>query len=373
MKTPAKPTPHLDAPAFRSLLLAWYDAHARELPWRRDRDPYRVWVSEIMLQQTRVAAVIEHYHAFLRRFPTVEKLAAARESSVLAEWSGLGYYRRARMLHAAAKVVARERKGKFPETAAQWVDLPGIGRYTSAAIASIAFGEPVAVVDGNVERVLQRVSGKSLSIAQIWDAAEQLLDRDSPGDFNQAMMELGATVCTPRSPACLMCPLIDLCATRGEMASLAKPAKQNKREIHFVLCLRNGVGRGAEVLMVQRPRDASLMAGMWELPEIAASDVGAGKQQIPPARVASRRNDKGRDKGSQGASSELCFTLKHSITVTDYTVRVWRESPPRTAVKNHVEWISHARLPKLPLTGLARKILRKCGLLNSSSGRSMRL
>ncbi len=148
--------------AFRRQLLEWYDAHARDLPWRQDHDPYRVWVSEIMLQQTRVAAVIAHYHEFLRRFPTVAKLAAAREASVLAAWSGLGYYRRARMLHAAAKVVARKRGGKFPETSEGWQELPGIGRYTSAAIASIAFGEAVAVVDGNVERVLERVSGERL-------------------------------------------------------------------------------------------------------------------------------------------------------------------------------------------------------------------
>ncbi len=148
---------------FRRRLLAWYDRHRRDLPWRANRDPYRVWLSEIMLQQTRVAAVIEHYQEFLRRFPTIEKLAAAREASVLAAWSGLGYYRRARMLHAAAKVVVREYGGKFPTTAEVWRALPGIGRYTAAAIASIAFDEPVAVVDGNVERVLQRVSGTRLA------------------------------------------------------------------------------------------------------------------------------------------------------------------------------------------------------------------
>ena len=145
---------------FRKSLLAWYDLHRRDLPWRTSRDPYRVWLSEIMLQQTRVAAVIEHYHEFLRRFPTIEKLASAREPSVLAAWSGLGYYRRARMLHAAAKVVVREHGGKFPSSAEQLRALPGIGRYTSSAIASIAFDESVPVVDGNVERVLQRVAGK---------------------------------------------------------------------------------------------------------------------------------------------------------------------------------------------------------------------
>ncbi len=155
-----------------------------------------------MLQQTRVAAVIEHYHEFLRRFPTVKKLAAAREASVLAVWSGLGYYRRARMLHAAAKVIVRQHGGNLPPTAAALRALPGIGRYTAAAIASIAFDEPVAVVDGNVERVLQRLSGKRLAREELWEAATQLLDVKRPGDFNQAMMELGAVMCTPRAPQC---------------------------------------------------------------------------------------------------------------------------------------------------------------------------
>src|SRR3954452_23424396 len=162
---------------FREKLLGWYDANARDLPWRKSRDPYQVWVSEIMLQQTRVAAVIEHYHEFLRRFPTVEKLAAARVASVLAAWSGLGYYRRARMLHAAAKIVARERGGTFPSNAKDWQVFPGVGRYTAAAIASIAFREAVAVVDGNVERVLQRVQGQILSGGKIWNAAERVLER----------------------------------------------------------------------------------------------------------------------------------------------------------------------------------------------------
>src|SRR5215469_12751366 len=242
--------------AFRRHLLAWYDANARDLPWRKDQDPYRVWVSEIMLQQTRVAAVVEHYHEFLRRFPTVKKLAAAREPSVLAAWSGLGYYRRARMLHAAAKVVARERGGTFPHTAAQWRELPGIGRYTAAAIASIAFGECVALVDGNVERVLQRVSGERLAGESLWNAAESLLDRGRPGDFNQALMELGATVCTPRTPACLTCPVMQTCVSRSELAGEGKTARQKKCEIHYALHRRNG-----SVFLVQRPKDARLMAG----------------------------------------------------------------------------------------------------------------
>ncbi len=333
---------------FRKRLLDWYDANARELPWRESRDPYRVWVSEIMLQQTRVAAVIEHYHEFLRRFPTVEKLAAARESSVLAAWSGLGYYRRARMMHAAAKVITRQLGGKFPVTAEGWRELPGIGRYTAAAIASIAFGEPAAVVDGNVERVLQRVRGNPLTGCQLWSAAEDLLERARPGDFNQAMMELGATVCTPRVPACLMCPVIGLCVTRGELAGTRQAARQRKREIHYALDCEAGNGNGALILLVRRPRDASLMPGMWELPELAGKTVIAGK------RISrSARND---------AHQGLLFTVRHSITVTDYTVHVWRSPVPASIEGKR---FAASELRRIALTGLARKILHRAGLLQT--------
>jgi len=310
---------------FRTRLLAWYALNARALPWRKSRDPYRVWVSEIMLQQTRVAAVIEHYHEFLRRFPSVEKLAAAREASVLAAWSGLGYYRRARLMHAAAKLVARKLDGKFPSTAPSLEELPGIGRYTAGAIASIAFGEPVAVVDGNVERVIERISGDRLSEQQVWQSAEQLLDRNRPGEFNQAMMELGATVCTPRAPHCLACPVLRLCRTRGERPASRKGPRQKKREIHYALDVTDGA-----VLLVQRPKNASLMAGMWELPEISH-----------PAD-----------------NQKPAFTVRHSITVTDYTVHVWC---PAARAELTGSWIRFDRLKRMALTGLARKILRRSG------------
>jgi A/G-specific adenine glycosylase len=276
--------------------------------------------------------VIEHYRTFLRRFPTVEKLAAAREASVLAAWSGLGYYRRARMMHAAAKVIVREHGGKFPASEEGLRALPGIGRYTAAAIASIAFDEPVAVVDGNVERVLQRQSGKRLAGEELWTWANRLLEAKRPGDFNQAMMELGAVACTPRAPLCLACPLVEMCATRGELAPTGKAARQKKREIHYALNYRNRDIRDGEVLLVQRAGDASLMPGMWELPELASTNG-----EHSPA-----------------------FTLRHSITVTDYTVRVWRGS---ASSREFGKWIPVERLGKVALTGLARKILRKAEML----------
>ena len=328
---------------FRARLLAWYDSHARDLPWRQCRDPYRIWLSEIMLQQTRVAAVISHYHEFLRRFPTVETLAAARESSVLAAWSGLGYYRRARMLHAAAKLIAGELRGEFPHTAEGLRQLPGIGRYTAAAVASISFGAPVAVVDGNVERVLRRFFASDLSQEKIWQAAENLLDRSRPGDFNQAMMELGAITCTPRAPSCLTCPVMDMCATRGERPPAAKQPRQKKREIHFALARRNG-----SVFLTRRPPDARLMASMWELPEISARLAGTLEPRSP------------HDHEAKQASLAPLFTLRHSITVTDYTVQVWHSTSPGAAG----EWVALRRLPKLALTGLARKILRRAEVLS---------
>src|SRR5208337_4015459 len=198
--------------SFRTRLLAWYDTHARKLPWRapprakKTRDPYAIWLSEIMLQQTRVAAVIEHYRIFLERFPNVQALAAASEEAVLAAWSGLGYYRRARMMHRCARQITAQHGGCFPHDSESLRALPGIGRYTAAAIGSIAFAEAVAVVDGNVERVLQRFTGINLSTPQVWQHAQALLAETRPGDFNQAMMELGATVCLPREPRCLSCP-----------------------------------------------------------------------------------------------------------------------------------------------------------------------
>lgn len=317
----------------RKLLLAWYDQNRRELPWRSDRDPYRVWISEVMLQQTRVAAVVDYYGRFLKRFPNIKKLAAGRESSVLAAWTGLGYYRRARMLHATAKKIVREHGGRFPETVRGLRTLPGIGRYTAAAIASIAFQQPVAVVDGNVERVLQRLTSQPLSGEQLWQTAESLLARNRPGDFNQALMELGATVCTPRQPDCSECPLARFCrsVTRTQnksRAELAGPAKSKrvKKEIYYALASRDH-----SVLLNQRKRDSSLMPGLYELPQIET-------------------------KGNH----DLLFTVRHSITVTDYLVGVVREPAPES---QGGQWVKINRLKVLPLTGLTQKILRKAGII----------
>jgi A/G-specific adenine glycosylase len=316
----------LNRSAFRRQLLRWYDANKRDLPWRCDRDPYHVWISEIMLQQTRVAAVIEYYNRFLKRFPTVGALARARQSTVLTLWSGLGYYRRARALHEAAKIIVNDHRSTFPRTAAEWQALPGIGRYTAAAISSIAFDEPAAVVDGNVERVLGRVLGRHLEREPAWAAANELLDRSRPGDFNQSLMELGAIVCVPQDPKCLACPIVDLCASRGNLPKTAKEIRR-KREIHYALNERDGM-----LLLVQRPSTASLMAGMWELPEVVSPN---GEHRVD-------------------------FSVRHSITTTDYIVRVSSGPAPELAGSR---WMKKARLQGLPLTGLTRKILRRASII----------
>ena len=336
---------------FRRALLGWYDRHRRDLPWRRTRDPYAIWLSEIMLQQTRVAAVLDHYRIFLERFPNIEALAAASEDDVLAAWSGLGYYRRARMLHACAREIVARSGGRFPETAAALRELPGIGRYTAAAIASIAFGETAAVVDGNVERVLQRIGGCDLTAAHYWECAQELLAQSRPGDFNQAMMELGSTVCLPREPQCEACPARAWCTTSARelrakgsgleaLRAVASP-RQMKREIWCALERRDG-----HVRLVRRAKDASIMAGMWELPQWT---------KIP----------------DESDGSATWRTFRHSITVTDYTVHVLRDCRPRTknaaaergAAIRRGKWVAVETIPQLPITGLTRKILKAGGVI----------
>jgi A/G-specific adenine glycosylase len=310
---------------FRRRLLGWFDREKRSLPWRGERDPYRILVSEIMLQQTRVAVVKDRYKKFLLEFPTVERLARAREQTVLAAWSGLGYYRRARALHAAAKQIVRS--GGFPRSSARLADLPGVGRYTAGAVASIAFDEPAPVVDGNVQRVLRRFLKRDLSNQQSWQAAAQFLDPGRPGDFNQAMMELGALLCLPAQPLCGKCPVAVLCASRGG-ETRAKQSPRRKAVLNFMLARRNG-----SVLMEQRLPTSSLMPLMWDLPALAAP-LKAGP----------------------------VLKLRHSITTTDYDVFVFAEQARQHAGGR---WVALRSARRLPLTGLARKILNRLELLPS--------
>ena len=261
-----------DAAGFGTCLKAWYDEAARDLPWRRTRDPYAILVSELMLQQTQVQTVIPYFHRFMARYPTPQSLAEAPEEEVLKAWEGLGYYRRARHLHAAARTIGEAHGGVFPESKPEIDALKGVGAYTSAAVASIAFDLPHACVDGNVIRVISRVraidadTGEAATRKLIAALADEMLLREAPGDYNQAMMELGATICTPRRPSCLACPVRSFCATVDEGTDPhARPVKRKRARVseldlsclfliherRFLLCRRS---------------DEGLMAGMWELP-----------------------------------------------------------------------------------------------------------
>jgi A/G-specific adenine glycosylase len=320
-----------EASKFRKSLLRWYRKKQRKLPWRGETDPYRILVSEIMLQQTRVAVVKERYQKFLRQFPTARRLARAREQTVLAAWSGLGYYRRARALHAAAKEILGN--GGFPPSSIALRALPGVGRYTANAVASIAFGETVPVVDGNVQRVLQRLHGNQFSDKAYWQAAGELLDRKHPGDFNQAMMELGALVCLPAQPLCQVCPVAPLCASRGAGAR-RKQTPRRKAVLNYALTRRNGF-----VFLQQRGTDTQLMPGMWELPALGAQER-AGKAPL--------------------------LKLRHSITTTDYTVFVFSSTKTNTlSIAKHpsARWIPMRSVKRLPLTGLTRKVMDRLALL----------
>jgi A/G-specific adenine glycosylase len=336
-----------NATRLRAQLLKWYDANQRDLPWRQNKDPYSIWVSEIMLQQTRVAVVIDRHRQFLERFPTVASLARAAEQDVLALWSGLGYYRRARMLHKAAIFVAENFKGELPSESAELRKLPGVGAYTAAAIASIAHNERIAVVDGNVERVVCRLAGweetPETSAAalrrQIEVLANQFVDPRRPGDFNQAMMELGATVCLPRNPQCLVCPIANHCATRGEHKT-APRARMLSREIAHALCIRTHKSK-AEVLLDQRPASVTVMPGMWELPALTNAEV---------------------------PEEYLRMAVRHAIMQVNYYVRirsVLEEEILTLAGPNSGNrcWVRLDELAALPLTGLARKVLTRAHLL----------
>jgi A/G-specific adenine glycosylase len=335
-----------EARIFRRELLAWYHQNARDLPWRRSRDPYPVWISEIMLQQTRVAAVIEYYNRFMEQFPTIEALAGASEVSVLAMWSGLGYYRRARMMHRAAQILVAEHQGRFPASSVQLRQLPGIGEYTSAAVASICFGERLAVLDGNVERVLLRLGCEAAQTAQaanLRNTAQQLLDPNHPGFFNQAMMELGATVCTPRAPSCTECPVRKYCCTQGEHAT--GPAKQMRSKQVAYALIRKNFWPQAEILMTQRTESEPIMPGMWELPAVASETLD------PESGLLS---------------------VRHSITNTNYYVTIYSLDPEQRKLlatpKGSLRWVSSRELRSLPLTGLTRKVLKRLKIMPGYTG-----
>jgi A/G-specific adenine glycosylase len=352
----------------RRRLLAWYGRHARDLPWRRTRDPYAVWVSEIMLQQTQVATVEGYFPRFLAAFPTIGALAAAPQELVLRHWEGLGYYRRARQLHAAAQVLVREHGGRFPADRAQVLALPGIGRYTAGAILSIAFDQSQPILEANTFRLLSRLiafGGDPQSPAGrqiLWQLAEELVPTRGAGTFNQALMELGGQVCTPRAPRCHECPLRSLCQAQqagvqeatGRLA--VKPPSTAVREAAVV------VRRAQRVLLVERG-EGGRWAGLWDFPRFPL----AGK----PANLADEARQALDDRfGLEVAPLEPLVTLKHSvtrfrITLHCYEARHLGGKPAGEGIAAS-RWVRPAELADFPLSVTGRKLARL--LIEKSSG-----
>ena len=327
---------HRVNPPVSRLLLAWYRAGHRDLPWRRVSDPYRIWVSEVMLQQTRAQTAIPYYERFIERFPTVAALASAREEEVLTLWSGLGYYARARnLLRAARQVVAL---GGFPRDYDGIRALPGVGDYTAAAISSMAFQLPCAVVDGNVLRVVARVENDAADIAsprtreRFRAVAQGWLDPRHPGLFNQALMELGATVCLPGKPRCPVCPISSLCRARESGAVLELPVKLRMTKPVRIAAALLVVRKGRRILLRQ-----SRIAGFWDLP---------APQDLPGSRTGARLGE-----------------FRHTITHHHYTFTVLAAPPPTVPPRLPFRWFDPAALTPIPLSTTARKALKMAGIL----------
>lgn len=340
-----------------ALLLAWFDRHKRSLPWRQTLDPYRVWLSEVMLQQTRVETVIPYFERFLERFPTVEALAAAPVDEVLSLWSGLGYYRRARQLHATARAVAEG--GGFPRTIEGLRALPGIGDYTSAAVGSIAFGLHAPVMDGNVERVLSRFLAQEenpkarAARAALLAKALELLVPGRAGDSNQALMELGATLCVPKKPKCLLCPLEPDCAGVRVGAPERFPAPRSKRAVESFRLLSVVVESRGKILLFRRPESAALLAGTWEVPWVLLEGEG-GKAVLPPEEALAERY------GGRWSLGDPIGEVRHGITYRDLEIAVRHgEVADRGEVREGVEagWFDEGGWRSLPTSSLVAKVL----------------
>ncbi len=360
----------------RKALLKWYDANARDLPWRRSRDPYAILVSELMLQQTQVKTALPYYERFLKRFSTVKKLAKADEQEVLLAWAGLGYYRRARFLHAAARRVVALKA--FPKTLATLRELPGVGEYTAAAVGSIAFGLREPVVDGNVIRVLSRALALKLDPSKrdgaqaIQSAAKAWLDPKRPGDFNQAMMELGALICAPVKPACALCPLSKHCRAHalGKETQFPRlPARAVSQAVEKVAALlARGGGVKIEVLLAQRVAsgragDTGRMQGLWQLPEaellVPAKAVKGKRPRKPQAPQAQAQGLAEKVLGVPVASvAGRLAVIRHSVT--RYSIRVqafWFKVPLKTPAPKGWEWVALTDLKRLPLAAAEKRVL----------------
>jgi A/G-specific adenine glycosylase len=335
------------------LLLKWFGKNRRDLPWRKTKDPYRIWVSEIMLQQTQVKTVIPYYKRWMKTFPNLRSLAAAPLSRVLKGWEGLGYYSRARNLHRGAREVVKRFEGRVPDSRESLQKLPGIGRYTAGAIASIAFGKPEPVVDGNVKRVLSRVFALKEPIdtsrgeAKLWEIAKNLLRRNGGryGDFNQALMELGALVCLPENPRCTACPLEKRCKSRRLGKEEGFPVKSRKEKVTELRTVAAVIWKKGRVLLKREPLNGR-WGGLWTFPQWVSTN-GAGEKKFLKERV-------GRDLKVSLRTLNPRAELKHGFTKYRVRLRVYEGevlSSPRK-----LSWVRPENLARLPLPRPHQKI-----------------
>ena len=343
----------IPAGPFARALLAWYARERRDLPWRATKDPYRIWVSEIMLQQTQVATVIPYYARFLKRFPTLKTLALADREAVLKAWEGLGYYRRAAHLHEGARAVLARHAGRFPSDPEAVRALPGIGDYTAGAIRSIALGQDAALVDGNVARVLTRLAAirqpplESGTKKTLWALAVSLLPPGRAGDFNQALMELGALVCTPRAPACPSCPVAGFCRARREGLTDRIPARPARKALPRRRETIAVISRDERLYLHRRP-EGGLLGGLWEFP--AVPDPGEAASQKLLAALFRRSGVRARPCGSLGRFRHTFTHFKLEVGVGVY------EAAGKGREANARRWVDAATLDELPVTRLTRRI-----------------
>ncbi len=354
--------PTLDV--LRQGLVRWYWRQGRDLPWRQKRktearpDPYAVWVSEVVLQQTRVSQAAAYFNRFMERFPRLEDLAKATEEEVLKVWEGLGYYRRARNLHRCAKIVCEQYNGRFPRHAAELRQLPGIGRNTANAIASIAYGEGAPVLDGNVIRVLARLFDlcepvdKAATRSRLWRLAESLLPKDSPGNFNQAMMDLGATVCTPKRPRCGDCPVRPCCRAYANQTQDRRPVRARKRPVPHYEIVVAAIEKNGRLLLGKRPSEGFL-GGLWELPG------GRVKSGESPQEALAREVLE--ELGVRVQVGERIATVRHAYTHFRVTIHVYRCTHTRGTFspRFHValRWAPKSQLGRFPLPKANHKFL----------------
>jgi A/G-specific adenine glycosylase len=338
--------------SLRRPLLDWYRRNRRDLPWRRTSDPYRIWLSEVMLQQTTVKAVLPYYDAFLARLPTLEHLATATEDEVLALWSGLGYYHRARSLHGAARHIVERHGGAFPRTLEAALAVPGVGLYTASAVLSIAYGIPLPVVDGNVRRVFARLFAlrgpRWKKDGPFYERAEELLDRARPGDWNQALMELGATVCAPRRPACPACPLRSRCQAFAEGSVEDLPEGKARRAPVAVTVAAALIERNGKVLLVRRP-EGKLLGRFWEVPQTSLEAHG----------LADLSRELKQRYGLVVAPGALRVRARHAITfrriaVEGYAARLSGRAPEDP---ERFLWAEPSQLSRLAVSSMTRKLL----------------